>query len=95
MFRPEAIINKKNLIHNINYIKNFTGSNVNIMPVVKADAYGHGVIEICKILSQCGIKGFCVASALGYPFSILGRSPFPNIENAVIQCGIGRKNFKN
>ena len=61
MHHPEAIINKKNLIYNINYIKNFVGSNVSIMPVVKANAYGHGVIEICKILSQYKIKGFCVA----------------------------------
>ena len=61
MFRPEAIINKKNLIHNFNYIKKYVGNNVDLMPVVKANAYGHGVIEICKILSKCKIKGFCVA----------------------------------
>ena len=50
MHHPEAIINQKNLIYNINYIKNIVGNNVNIMPVVKANAYGHGVIQICKIL---------------------------------------------
>ena len=61
MFRPEAIISKENLVHNINYIKKYVGDNVNIMPVVKADAYGHGVAQICKILSEYGIKGFCVA----------------------------------
>ena len=61
MFRPEAIISKKNLLHNINYIKKHLGDNVNIMPVVKANAYGHGVAEICKILSDNGVKGFCVA----------------------------------
>ena len=61
MFRTEAIINKKNLIHNFNYIKKYVGNNVDLMPVVKANAYGHGVIEICKILSKCKIKGFCVA----------------------------------
>ena len=61
MFHPEAIINKKKLIHNLNYIKKYVGNNVNLMPVVKANAYGHGVIEICKILSNCKIKGFCVA----------------------------------
>ena len=61
MFFPEAIINKKNLIHNFNYIKKSVGDKVKIMPVVKANAYGHGVIEICNILSKCSIKGFCVA----------------------------------
>ena len=61
MFRAEAIINKKNLIHNFNYIKEYVGNNVHIMPVVKANAYGHGVIEVCQTLSEQKIKGFCVA----------------------------------
>ena len=61
MFQAEAIINKKNLIHNIQYVRNYVGDNVSIMPVVKANAYGHGVIEICKILSQYNVEGFCVA----------------------------------
>ena len=61
MFHAEAIINKKNLIHNFNYIKKYVGKDVNLMPVVKANAYGHGVVEICRILSKCDVKGFCVA----------------------------------
>ena len=61
MFRPEAIISRKNLTHNFNYVKKHVGNNVSIMPVVKANAYGHGVTEICNILSQYDIKGFCVA----------------------------------
>ena len=61
MFRAEAVISKKNLIHNFDYIKKHVGNNVDIMPVVKANAYGHGVTEICKILSKCKINGFCVA----------------------------------
>ena len=61
MYRPEAIINTSNLEHNVNYIKNYVGKDVTIMPVIKANAYGHGVVQICKILYKCGIKGFCVA----------------------------------
>jgi len=61
LFRPEAIISEENLLHNINYIKKYVGDNVNIMPVVKANAYGHGVVQICKILSESEIKGFCLA----------------------------------
>ena len=61
MFRPEAIINKKNLEDNISYIKKYVGDNVKIMPVVKANAYGHGVIEICKVLKKNDINGCCVA----------------------------------
>ena len=61
MHRPEAIINIKNLEHNVNYIKQYVGNDVIIMPVVKANAYGHGVVQICAALSNFGIKGFCVA----------------------------------
>ena len=35
--------------------------NSKIFPVAKSNAYGHGVVEICEILSKCKIKGFCVA----------------------------------
>lgn len=61
MFRPEAIINENNFHDNIIYIKKIVGDNVKIMPVVKANAYGHGVIEICKLLIKNGINSCCVA----------------------------------
>lgn len=32
------------------------------MPVVKADAYGHGAVLIARELSRYGVKAFCVAS---------------------------------
>ena len=60
LFQTEAIINKDNLIHNINYIKKYV-DGINVMPVVKANAYGHGIVEICKILSKCNVHAFCVA----------------------------------
>jgi alanine racemase len=34
------------------------------MPAVKANAYGHGAIEICRELNRLGIRSFCVATAL-------------------------------
>ena len=61
MFHAKAIINKKNLVHNVNYIRKYVGPNVSIMPVVKANAYGHGVVQICQILSKHNVQGFCVA----------------------------------
>ena len=61
MFRTEAIIDSNNLIHNLNYIKNQLDDNVLMMPVVKANGYGHGDVEICKILSKNNVDGFCVA----------------------------------
>ena len=47
--RAIAEINYKNLAHNFNYIDSYVG-NSKIMAVVKANAYGHGSIEISKIL---------------------------------------------
>lgn len=42
------ILNKQNLINNINYCKN----KYNIMAMVKANAYGHGYKQIAKILNN-------------------------------------------
>jgi alanine racemase len=51
-------IDSSNLIHNINLITQIT--NREILAVVKDNAYGHGIVEISKILSKNGIKKVCV-----------------------------------
>ena len=38
------------------------GTDTRVMPVVKADAYGHGAIEVTKALSEIGTYGFAVAT---------------------------------
>lgn len=43
-------ISKKNLIHNIKLFKKLVGNKTKISAVVKANAYGHGDIEVVKIL---------------------------------------------
>ena len=58
--RPIVKISKDNLIHNFNYIKSKLKGG-SIFGVVKADAYGHGAIQICDILNEVGVDGFCVA----------------------------------
>ena len=60
MFQAEAIINLRNLCKNYKFIKN-TVYNSKIMAVVKADAYGHGLISIAKTLCNEGVYGFSVA----------------------------------
>jgi alanine racemase len=59
MFYPKAIINLDNLAHNYRLIKDQL-NNIPIMAVVKANAYGHGVIEISKVLRNEGVKFFAV-----------------------------------
>lgn len=55
-------INLDNLENNIKQIKNIISSQTKIMAVVKANAYGHGMIEISKKLNQIGITDFAVAT---------------------------------
>jgi alanine racemase len=44
----------------VRVLKNATGTD--IMPVLKADAYGHGLVEMAKILRKIGIKYLGVAT---------------------------------
>ena len=62
MISPTTIINLKHLQHNIKYLKSLCGST-QLYPVIKADAYGHGILPISKVLSELGMYGFCVALA--------------------------------
>ena len=59
-FRPVwAEINLSALRHNFQAIKGYTKSE--IMPIVKADAYGHGAVQVVRTLKEEGIKRFGVA----------------------------------
>ena len=54
-------INLNNLINNINEI-NKKSNNSEIIGVVKANAYGHGAVEVSKTLLSCNIKKLAVAN---------------------------------
>jgi len=59
-FRPAwAEVNLAALKRNLQRIKQYTDSE--IMPIVKADAYGHGAVEVVGALKEEGIKRFGVA----------------------------------
>ncbi len=60
--RTWAEINLNAIEHNYNLAKKLSG-NKEIMPVIKANAYGHGAVEIAKFLSELGAKYFAVATA--------------------------------
>lgn len=55
-------INLPALVHNLKEVKKIIGKEVKLRAVVKADAYGHGAIEITKTLAQHGVENFAVAS---------------------------------
>ncbi len=55
-------INLDNLEHNVNQIKSIIPDKCKIMAIVKANAYGHGMIEIAKKLNEIGVQDFAVAT---------------------------------
>lgn len=55
-------LNLNNLKHNIFEFKRIIPSNTEIMAVVKANAYGHGIVETSTFLNSIGINNFAVAT---------------------------------
>ena len=83
--RVVAEINLDALQHNIKQIKNILHPQSKIMGVVKADAYGHGAIEVSKVLIEQGVERLAVAileegiqlreAGIQVPILILGYTP--------------------
>ncbi|MDD4204983.1 MAG: alanine racemase [Candidatus Delongbacteria bacterium] len=60
--RPtRAIINLSNLRNNYEIVKTFTGGDVKVMGIIKANAYGHGMLEVANELIDLGVDYFGVA----------------------------------
>lgn len=61
-YKPLNIIeiSKNNLLSNYKYL--FNKSNLITAPVLKSNAYGHGIVEVAKILDNVGAPFFCVDS---------------------------------
>ena len=60
LLQPEAEIRLRRLNENFQFIQSKAGS-AKVMAVVKANAYGHGVVPVAKSLSDANVHGFCVA----------------------------------
>ncbi|OGD70321.1 alanine racemase [Candidatus Collierbacteria bacterium RIFCSPLOWO2_01_FULL_50_23] len=58
---PKAVINLRYLTHNLRQIKKAISQQTKIMAVVKANAYGHGLLPITRHLHHQGINYFGVA----------------------------------
>lgn len=55
-------VDRKKLCRNVSVLKDLLPPGCKLMPVVKANAYGHGADLISGTLNQIGIDSFCVAS---------------------------------
>lgn len=53
-------IDERALTHNIMALKGMLSDGATFCAVVKANAYGHGMVEVARIASRCGVKAFAV-----------------------------------
>lgn len=57
----DVLIYKDNLLHNLNEFKKLN-SAIDVAPVLKSNAYGHGLVEIAKILDSQNVPFLAVDS---------------------------------
>ncbi len=58
----KAEINLSNLVHNLNQVRTRISEGCKILAIVKANAYGHGSIEVSRELENAGVDMFGVAT---------------------------------
>lgn len=91
--RVIAEINLDNIAHNMKLIRNAVNKESMILAVVKADAYGHGAVEVSKVALYNGANWLGVAicdegiqlrnNNIYVPILILGYTPEPKIEDVI------------
>ncbi len=57
----KVAVNLSALHHNYHLLKRRIGDNAKLLAMVKADAYGHGMIRVARELSKAGCESFGVA----------------------------------
>ena len=60
--RTWAVIHTDALVSNVKAIRRLLPSSCSVMAVVKANAYGHGDLEVASCLNRTGIRDFAVAT---------------------------------
>lgn len=82
-----------NIHHNFLQFRGYVKEQTKIMAVVKADGYGHGAVEIAKLLMQAGADYLAVAfldealqlrnAGISHPILVLGYTPVRSVKKAV------------
>ena len=88
-------ISRKALVHNIGEFRRLIGSRRKFLAVVKANAYGHGLLEVAAIAVEEGVdwlgvnaveEGLALRRAgIRAPILVLGYAPREALEGAVAQ----------
>lgn len=62
-YRPTwAEVDLRAIEYNYKQVRKMVGKNINIMVVVKANAYGHGTVEVASVLERLGVNYLGVAT---------------------------------
>ena len=91
--RTWAEINLDNLAFNYKKIREYIGENVKFLGVVKADAYGHGSVQVASKLQSLGADYLAVSSIdeamelrvndVTMPILILGHTPKEQVDRLI------------
>src|SRR4051812_45198060 len=61
-YRSWVEVSRSQIASNYAAIREVVGPDVEIMPVVKADAYRHGAVEVSRVLAANGAKWLAVSN---------------------------------
>lgn len=61
-YRSWVEVSRKQIATNFTAVRSVVGPEVEVMPVVKADAYRHGAIEVSRVLEQNGARWLAVSN---------------------------------
>ena len=91
--RTWAVIDLDALKENYEKLRRHIGPGVKFLGVVKADAYGHGAIQVSRVLQESGADYLAVSSideamelrrgGITMPILILGHTPKEQVENLI------------
>lgn len=86
-------ISRSALAHNVGEFRRIVGPDVKLAPAVKANAYGHGLLECAHVFAEAGADYLCVNAAfeaeklrgagLKIPILIIGYTPLHDLKTAV------------
>ncbi len=91
--RTWAEVDLDALVYNMNTLKKRVGEGVKFLGVVKADAYGHGSVQVATALQQAGADYLAVSSideamelrlnGIAMPILILGHTPLEQVSRLI------------
>ncbi len=61
-FRSYVLVSREQIARNFRNVCSVVGPHVEVAGVVKADAYGHGALEVARVLAAAGAKWLAVSS---------------------------------